>query len=321
MDTRFLETLVTVVECGSLAEAARRLNLTAAAVAQRIQALEAEIGIALLARSGRTVHPTTAAVAVLGRARAIQREIRDLKSVAASGILSGELRLGVVPSMLTGFLPDVLARFSTSHPQIELRIARGDSAEVYRDLMDERTDVAITSEPPFAIPKTCEWSLLREEPYVVLASATIMGRDPLAILRQEPFIRLHRKLHAGQAIDRYLRKKSICPIERFELDGSRRLRSWWIAVSVSRCSRTMRHLAGGSHTTQDTDFGSVDGPPDRTFMEKSVAPYRSHSRVCGTSRADSQPQKPPNSTKMRVGAARRRKSGHSPDEEPEVAAE
>jgi DNA-binding transcriptional LysR family regulator len=219
MDTRFLETLVTVVECSSLAEAARRLNLTAAAVAQRIQALEAEIGIALLARSGRTVHPTTAAVAVLGRARAIQREIRDLKSVAASGILSGELRLGVVPSMLTGFLPDVLARFSTSHPQIELRIARGDSAEVYRDLMDERTDVAITSEPPFAIPKTCEWSLLREEPYVVLASATIMGRDPLAILRQEPFIRLHRKLHAGQAIDRYLRKKSICPIERFELDG------------------------------------------------------------------------------------------------------
>jgi DNA-binding transcriptional LysR family regulator len=115
MDTRFLETLVTVVECGSLAEAARRLNLTASAVAQRIQALETEIGISLLARSGRTVHPATAAVAVLERARTIQREIRDLKSVAASGILSGELRLGVVPSMLTGFVPDVLAGFSTSH--------------------------------------------------------------------------------------------------------------------------------------------------------------------------------------------------------------
>ena len=219
MDTRFLETLVTVVECGSLAEAARRLNLTASAVAQRIQALETEIGIPLLARSGRTVHPTSAAVAVLERARSVQREIRDLKSVAASGILSGELRLGVVPSMLTGFLPDVLAHFSASHPQIELRIARGDSAEVYRELIEERTDVAITSEPPFAIPKTCDWSLLREEPYVVLASAMILERDPLVILRQEPFIRLHRKLHAGQAIDRYLRKKGIHPIERFELDG------------------------------------------------------------------------------------------------------
>jgi DNA-binding transcriptional LysR family regulator len=219
MDTRFLETLVTVVECGSLAEAARRLNLTASAVAQRIQAIEAEIGVPLFARSGRTVHPTTAAVAVLERARAIQREIRDLKSVAASGLLSGELRLGVVPSMLTGFVPDVLTRFYTSHPQIELRIVRGDSADVYRDLMEKRTDVAITSEPSFVIPKTCGWSLLREEPYVVLASAMIQERDPLAILRREPFIRLHRKLHAGQSIDRYLRKKRIRPIERFELDG------------------------------------------------------------------------------------------------------
>jgi DNA-binding transcriptional LysR family regulator len=219
MDTRFLETLVTVVERGSFAEAARRLNITASAVAQRIQAIEAEIGVPLLARSGRTVHPTNAAVAILERARTIQREIRDLKSVAASGVLSGELRLGVVPSMLTGFVPDMLARFSASYPQIELRIFRGDSADVYRDLLEERTDVAITSEPPFAIPKTCEWSLLREEPYVVLASAMIQERDPLALLRQEPFIRLHRKLHAGQAVDRYLRKKGIRPTERFELDG------------------------------------------------------------------------------------------------------
>ena len=43
MDTRFLESLVTVAECGSLAEAARRLNLTPAGVAQRIRALESEM--------------------------------------------------------------------------------------------------------------------------------------------------------------------------------------------------------------------------------------------------------------------------------------
>ncbi|MFL6719014.1 MAG: LysR family transcriptional regulator, partial [Burkholderiaceae bacterium] len=54
MDTRFLESLVTVVEQGSIAEAARRLNLTPAAITQRIQALERELGTALLMRSGRT---------------------------------------------------------------------------------------------------------------------------------------------------------------------------------------------------------------------------------------------------------------------------
>ena len=83
MDTRFLETFVAVVENGSIAEAARRLNLTAAAVAQRIQALQDEIGVALLSRSGRTVRPTEAGTAILGRARDFLVEVRDLKSIAS----------------------------------------------------------------------------------------------------------------------------------------------------------------------------------------------------------------------------------------------
>ncbi|WP_305417582.1 LysR family transcriptional regulator [Photobacterium leiognathi] len=42
MDTRFLETLITVVEQGSIAAAAREQLLTPAAVSQRIQSLERE---------------------------------------------------------------------------------------------------------------------------------------------------------------------------------------------------------------------------------------------------------------------------------------
>jgi DNA-binding transcriptional LysR family regulator len=60
MDTKFLDSFVTVVDHGSIAEAARRLNLTPGAVAQRVRALEEEIGAALLIRSGRTVRPTEA---------------------------------------------------------------------------------------------------------------------------------------------------------------------------------------------------------------------------------------------------------------------
>jgi len=48
MDTRFLETFLFVACHGSIAEASRRLNITPAAAAQRIQALEAEIGQPLL---------------------------------------------------------------------------------------------------------------------------------------------------------------------------------------------------------------------------------------------------------------------------------
>src|SRR5215467_14456418 len=51
MDTQFLDSFVTVVDSGSIAEAARRLQLTPGAVAQRIRALESEIGASLVVRS------------------------------------------------------------------------------------------------------------------------------------------------------------------------------------------------------------------------------------------------------------------------------
>lgn len=219
MDVRFLDSLVTVFERGSIAEAARYLNLTAAGVAQRIRALEAEIGVSLVARSGRTVRPTAAAVAILDRARNIQREVRDLKSVAAGGTLTGELILGVMPTALSGLIPNILGQFAKTHPQIEVRIIRNTSAEIYRQVLDGQVDAAITSYPPFAVPKTCEWVQLREEPFVVITPAAMRARHPHAILADEPFIRLDRKVYAGQRIDSYLRKIGIRPNERFELDG------------------------------------------------------------------------------------------------------
>jgi DNA-binding transcriptional LysR family regulator len=89
VDTRFLESFVTVVDCGSIAEAARRLNLTPAGVAQQIRALEKDIGVDLVFRSGRTVRPTPSAASVIERARNFLNEVRDLKSVANSGKRSG----------------------------------------------------------------------------------------------------------------------------------------------------------------------------------------------------------------------------------------
>jgi DNA-binding transcriptional LysR family regulator len=219
MDIRFLDTLVTVIETGSIAEGARRLNLTAAGVAQRIRALEMEIGVPLVVRAGRTVRPTAAAAAILERARGLQRDVRDLKSIATGDVLSGELRLGVMPTMLTGFVPDLLRALSETHPEIEVQVVRGHSADVYRKVSDGQIDAAITSEPPFAMPKTVAWSLLREEPFVVLIPPGMKPRHPHAILTKEPFIRLDRNVHAGQMIDRYLRSVGIRPNERLELDG------------------------------------------------------------------------------------------------------
>ena len=64
MDSRFLDSFVMVVDNGSIAETARRLNITAAGMAQRIRALETEIGTRLIVRSGQRVRPTEAGLAI-----------------------------------------------------------------------------------------------------------------------------------------------------------------------------------------------------------------------------------------------------------------
>jgi DNA-binding transcriptional LysR family regulator len=229
MDTRFLESLITVIDCGSIAEAARRLNLTPAGITQRVRALESEIGARLLTRSGRVVQATSAGVAILARARDLLADVRDLKSIAASGELSGELRLGVMQTSLSGLFAGILIPFTRTSPRIDVRIVRDTSAGLYTKLQNGEIDAAITSQPPFAIPKTCEWHVLREEPFVVLTSASLKARAAHEILAREPFIRLDRKVFAGRLIDDYLRKAGIRPKERYELDGLE-----LIAVMVDR---------------------------------------------------------------------------------------
>ncbi len=78
MDTKFIQTLLSVVDTGSFAAAARNENLTPAAVSQRVRSLEAELGEALIVRSGQQVVPTPACLSILARMRHIAREVRQI---------------------------------------------------------------------------------------------------------------------------------------------------------------------------------------------------------------------------------------------------
>jgi DNA-binding transcriptional LysR family regulator len=218
MDTRFLETFLLAVDTGSIAEAARRLHLTPAAAAKRIRSLEREIGAVLVSRSGRTIKPTQPGAAIVERARRFLAEAHDFQSIAAIDRPSGQLRLGATQSALTGLLPDILALMQVKYPQIDVLITRGTSELLYRKVLDGNDlDAAIMVQPPFAIPKTHDWRLLREDPLFVVTRAPAPSRGPHAILSSEPFIRLERNTWLGQLVEGYLRKAGIRPRERFEI--------------------------------------------------------------------------------------------------------
>ena len=217
MDTAFVESFVIVADCGSIAEAARRQNLTSATVAQRIRTLEAELGTPLLARAGRTVRPTQGGLAILDQATKLTRDARQLRSLARTDVLAGELRIGVISTVMTGLMPDILTALGSKAPGVDVHVMPARSMELYDKVQQGDVHAALIVQPPFAFPKTLEWVPVREEKLVVIAPGDVQIGDPAKLLMSHPFIRYDRKNWCGRLADTYLQRHKIQPHERLEL--------------------------------------------------------------------------------------------------------
>ncbi|MYN13956.1 LysR family transcriptional regulator [Pusillimonas sp. TS35] len=217
MNTDFLSTLVAVHRYGSMAEAARRLNITHGAVAQQLKALGEQLGAPVVARSGKTVHLTESAHRILETSQKILDDVGSLSALANARGIQGELRLGAGNTSLNSTVPHILAKLAGRYPALRVSIRSGLSSQFYPWVETNELDAAIALEPPFDMPKRLGWRVLSEEPFCLLAPAQYAGRDALALLRREPFIRYDRESWVGRQIEHYLRRAGIAPQERFEL--------------------------------------------------------------------------------------------------------
>ncbi|MBY3043787.1 LysR substrate-binding domain-containing protein [Rhizobium leguminosarum] len=219
METRFLKTFLNVVELTSVAAAARLESLTPSAVVQRIRALEADVGAVLLRRSGHSTRPTEAGVAILEMARKLIEVTESLKAIATRNEEVGTIRVGVIHSMITGLLPEILTAMKETRPGIMVDVQPGQSVDLYQKVLDGTLDAAILVEPPFAISKEHVWRELRRDRLIVLTSSTEQETDVQTILRQAPFIRYDRKHWGGRTVESYLRREKLSPLDRYELDS------------------------------------------------------------------------------------------------------
>lgn len=219
METRFLESFLVVVECGSVAEAARKLALSPAALGLRLKALESELGYALVTRTGRTMRPTEGGLSLAERCRPLLAALRHATAIEGSDRVAGEVRLGVATSAVAGALARLIVRMIGTYPDVEINVSKGPSSDLYRRLSNGDLDAAIAFRPPFDLPKTLDWKRLRVEPYILVAPASAIGRNAADLLATEPFIRFDRSLWSGQRVDAYLRQMRLVPRERLELDS------------------------------------------------------------------------------------------------------
>lgn len=137
-----MRAFVAVVDSGGFGRAADRLGLPKATVSQRVQALEAVLGVRLLQRTTRRVTPTVDGEAYHGRCLRWLAEIdeaeRALRGEAErpTGVLRVELLASLARRVVAPRLPDFVERY----PGIELRLG---SADRVVDLLEDGVDCAV----------------------------------------------------------------------------------------------------------------------------------------------------------------------------------
>jgi len=144
-DPQSLRLFIAVCECGTIARAAEREFIAPSALSKRIADLEDALGVTLLIRSQRGVSPTPAGEDLLEHARPILRSLQRLQSEVgdhADGI-RGHVRLLSIRSAMAEQLPDDLAGFLLSHPQVGLTLDACVSSEVTRGVMNGAAEIGV----------------------------------------------------------------------------------------------------------------------------------------------------------------------------------
>lgn len=218
MDIRYLESLISVAEQGSIASAARAQNLTPAAVGQRIAILEQHFATALLNRNAHRALPTEACLDLLPRARHIVEEFYRLGSDVGSSGLAGKFHIGAISTALTGLLPGTIRRLAELAPKLVLQIKPGTSNSLFADLGERRIDAAIIVLPPYALPRSFSSEELRVEPLVLL-SHNARGRTAREKLTRNPYICYDSQSWGGLKAFQYLKDRNIRIEPFYELDA------------------------------------------------------------------------------------------------------
>ena len=145
MELQQLRYVVEVAETSSFTRAAERCFVTQSALSHQIAALERELGQRLFVRSSRSVRLSEAGEAFLGHARAALRAAEQARegAAAAAGVVTGTLRIGVIPTVTAVDIPEVLVAYRAAHPLARVELQVGNSDVLMARLRHGELDVAL----------------------------------------------------------------------------------------------------------------------------------------------------------------------------------
>ena len=193
MDIKKYETLVRVIEQGSITRASDTLGCTQSSVSQTINNLETEFGFPILIRSRTGIRLTPEGEKILPAIRGILSSSEQLNQIVSSirGLDTGIVRIGTFSSVGVHWLPGMIKEFAEIYPDIELNLMSGDYYDVEQWLKDGSIDLGFIALPSAVNCRT--FPLMEDRLLAVLPVGhrlAELDQVPLVELRDETFISL-----------------------------------------------------------------------------------------------------------------------------------
>ena len=202
LEFRHLRTIRAIHDCGGLARAADRLNITQSALSHQVKNLEDQIGVELFVRRSKPMTLSAAgqrllrlAEQVLPQVEAVEQDFAGLKSGK-----TGRLHIAIECHACFEWLFPVLEQFRRAWPEVDVDIRPGLQFQALPALQKEEVDLVVSSDPETLAG--VEFAPLFDYEPVFLASSS----HPLAA---KPYVEAED--FAGETLITY-------PVERPRLD-------------------------------------------------------------------------------------------------------
>ncbi|MET3500960.1 LysR substrate-binding domain-containing protein [Mucilaginibacter sp. P25] len=144
-----LEYIVAVDTYRSFVLAAEKCFVTQPTLSMQVQKLEDTLGVKIFDRSKQPVVPTEIGIEIITQARVMLSESEKIKEIISDRQkeLSGELRVGIIPTVSPYILPKIIHGFIEKYPQVKLIVWEQTTEEIIQQLKLGMLDCGILSTP------------------------------------------------------------------------------------------------------------------------------------------------------------------------------
>lgn len=221
IELRQLRYFIAVAEEMHFGRAAARLHMTQPPLSQTVIALEAGLGVALFARTKRSVALTPAGAALLPEARRILLQAEALPELARRAACgeSGRLALAFVSTADYNVLPVFLRNFRAHYPQVQIELREATSDVQLEELLQGRIDAGLLILPlSDKAQGELDYLSVLDEPLILAAPEdlpALQGKPSISLsdLHDMPLIIFPRRLAPAfyDAILAYFRDMGMAP--------------------------------------------------------------------------------------------------------------